>query len=236
MEKLNLLYSDQYVAVCVKPSGLVCEGEGKDALPSVLKENLSKIRAANGDTSPFTVYPVHRLDRETGGIAVFALCPSAAANLSKDIREGRWKKTYRAWLWGVPAEKSGELSDLLYYDRSSGKSFVVDRSRKGVKSASLEYKVIATSSDKKRSLAEIKLNTGRTHQIRVQFASRGLPVCGDRRYGAPKESGNSLLLFSSAIEFFHPHTGQAMSFQFIPEEMTDGSEEGSCPRVDAERF
>ena len=214
---IEILYFDKHIAVCHKPSGLLCEGEGKDSLPEALRDELLQ----RGVRDP-RIFPVHRLDRETEGIVVYALRSDAAARLSAQISEGKWEKIYNAWLWGVPTDESGSLSDLLYYDRRLSKSFVVDRERKGVKQALLDYKVLGRSSDGRRTLVKIELHTGRTHQIRVQFASRGLPLCGDRRYGAPSESGKQLLLAAVELSFYHPSTSERMTFK-IESEMMRGA-------------
>lgn len=205
----KILYQDTFLAVVVKPAGLVSEEGGSNSLPTLLTHELNALTGKE-----VTLYTVHRLDRDTEGIMVYALTSSAAAKLSADIAQGKWAKTYTALLWGVPKEKSGRLCDLIYYDRSRGKSFVVTRERKGVKQAVLNYSVI--SSQEKTSLVKIKLETGRTHQIRVQFASRGLPLCGDRRYGAPPESGKSLALCASRLSFRHPETGEGLEFEIEP--------------------
>ena len=123
------------------------------------------------------------------------------------------KKEYLAVVCGVPQERSGSMTDLLFYDRRVGKSFVADRPRKGVKEARLDYTVI--ESQGKRSLVRILLHTGRTHQIRVQFASRGLPLAGDRRYGAPA-GDKTMALCSHTLTFPHPKTGERMSFCYVP--------------------
>ena len=216
---MTVLYEDKYIAVAVKPVGVLSEGE----MPALLYEELGTLRAERGEAPPKAVYPVHRLDKETEGLMIYALDGKAAAELSADISEGRWSKVYRAWLWGMPEKDSGTLCDLLYYDRTRGKSFVVQRERKGVKVASLEYEVISRSPDGKRTLVQIKFHTGRTHQIRVQFASRGLSLCGDRRYGAPAESGKSLALCSTELGFIHPKTKKEMHFSYIPEGMKENS-------------
>ncbi len=205
---LEILYFDKYIAVCRKPAGLLCEGDGKDSLPTLLRSEL----CARG-VRDAQVFTVHRLDRETSGIVVYALTSQAAAELSAQIVGGKWRKIYNAWLWGAPKEDSANLRDLLYYDRKRSKSYVVDRERKGVKAASLDYRVIGGSDDKKKTLIEIELHTGRTHQIRVQFASRGLPLCGDRRYGAPPESGTRLALAAIELSFLHPKTHEQMIFK-----------------------
>ena len=209
---VRILYLDKYIAVCHKSAGLLSEGEGKDSLPTLLCEELR----ARGISDP-RVFVVHRLDRETEGVMVYALCASAAAKLSAQIGDGRCKKIYNALLWGSPASEGERLCDLLYYDRARSKSYVVERERKGVKSASLDYRVIRRYDESVRTLVEIELHTGRTHQIRVQFASRGFPICGDRRYGAPAESGRILALAAVSLSFAHPYTSEEMTFEIEPE-------------------
>ena len=205
----EILYYDEHIAVAKKPAGLLSEGEGKDSFPALLREELKALTGKD-----MTLYTVHRLDRETEGIMVYALSPSAAAALSKDITDGRWSKIYNARLCGTPEANSGRLCDLLYYYRARSKSFVVKGKRKGVKEAILDYEII--SRDCGTSLVRVSLLTGRTHQIRVQFASRGLPLVGDRRYGAPAELGNRLALCACSLSFPHPKTREDLSFEILP--------------------
>ena len=205
---INVLYHDKYIAVVEKPAGILSEGEGANCLPTLLREELTAL----GYTAPDPL-TVHRLDKETRGIMVYALKSESASRLCAAITQGRWEKTYIARLWGVPAEPSGRLCDLLYYDRARGKSFVVDRQRKGVKEAVLDYETVSVYPDRTTSTVRVSLLTGRTHQIRVQFASRGLPLCGDRRYGAPAESGKELCLCAVSLSFDHPRSGERMSFE-----------------------
>lgn len=200
--ELFLHFLDEHLAVCEKPAGLLSEGEGKDALPTLLSAQLG------GE-----VYPVHRLDRETSGLIVFARTKSAAAILSRELLDGSLQKEYLAVLCGIPQEKQARLSDLLFYDRRAGKSFVVKKERKGVKSAELDYEILAENQD--RALARVNLLTGRTHQIRVQFASRKLPLVGDRRYGAPADD-SSIALHAFHLSLTHPNTGESMEFFSSP--------------------
>ena len=203
---INILYDDEYIAVAVKPAGIISEAGG---FPDILIEELSKKRGKE-----VTLYPVHRLDKETEGIMVYALTQNTAASLSKDITDGLWQKTYLARVCGIPEKDLDTLRDLLYYDRARSKSFVVQRERKGVKEAILHYTLVSTENG--YSTLKIKLETGRTHQIRVQFASRGLPLCGDRRYGAPAESGKSLALCACELKLRHPKTREALEFKIEP--------------------
>lgn len=207
---LDLLYFDSDIAVCVKPAGVLSEGDGKNCMPYLLSLEL-KERGIDA-----SVFVVHRLDRETEGLTVFALNEASAAALSLSFQNGDAVKIYHALCVGVIENDADVLCDLLFYDRGRGKSFVVDRERKGVRKASLEYSVLRRFSD--RTLISVRLHTGRTHQIRVQFASRGHALCGDRRYGAPSEYGNKLCLCAVSLSFTHPRTKERMSFEI---EMSD---------------
>lgn len=195
---IDIIYRDSHICVCIKPRGVLSEGEGELCLPSLLSKELSSC-----------VFPVHRLDKETEGLMVFALTKEAAADLSRQIAEGAVEKEYEANITKAPDTPSGTLSDLLFYDRQRGRSYVVDRQRKGVKDASLEYRLIRF--EPYGAKIRVRLLTGRTHQIRVQFASRGMPLCGDRRYGAPKDSGE-FYLRSCYLKFKHPKDGKIMEF------------------------
>lgn len=207
----DFYYLDRDLLVSVKPQGLLSEGEGPDCFPSLLAQALGE----RGEKD--TILPVHRLDKETEGLMVYARTPQGAAALSRAIAEGAVKKEYLAVICGTPEQTEGTLRDLLFYDRQRSKSFVVDRSRKGVKEAILDYKTLASREG--YSLVRIRLHTGRTHQIRVQFGSRGLPLCGDRRYGAPA-SEFSLGLCSVLLAFPHPRNGQPLRFSYLPSEKT----------------
>jgi 23S rRNA pseudouridine1911/1915/1917 synthase len=202
---LDLLYFDSDIAVCVKPAGVLSEGDGKNSMPYLLSLEL-KERGIDA-----SVFVVHRLDRETEGLTVFALNEASAAALSRSFQNGDAVKIYHALCVGVIENDADVLCDLLFYDRGRGKSFVVDRERKGVRKASLEYSVLRRFND--RTLLSVRLHTGRTHQIRVQFASRGHALCGDRRYGAPSEYGNKLCLCAVSLSFTHPRTKERMSFE-----------------------
>lgn len=202
---MKILYLDQYIVVCEKPSGTLSEGEGENALPTMLSRKLAELGEKN-----VAIFPVHRLDRDTVGVTVYARTATAAAALSAAITGGLFKKQYLAVVCGMPEESGGTFTDLLYYDRKRGKSFVVDRDRKGVKSATLDYTLLQTVNG--LSLVSVTLHTGRTHQIRIQFASRGLPLAGDRRYGAPKDAAASIALCAHRLSFPHPKTRQTMTF------------------------
>lgn len=191
---MEILHTDQHIIVCVKPVGLDSEAE----VPKALSE------AAGG-----TFFPVHRLDKNVGGVMVYARTKAAAAALSKAIQENTMVKEYVALVHGTPPQ-SGDWEDLLFKDSSKNKVFVVQRERKGVKKARLEF---VRQTDADPSLVRIRLHTGRSHQIRVQFASRGYPLLGDHKYGARDESP-APMLFSCKLTF--PLFGKTHSYEALP--------------------
>ncbi len=192
---MEILYHDKQIAVCVKPVGLDSETE----VPKALQE------ALGGD-----FLSVHRLDKNVGGVMVYARSKAAAASLSKAIQDGTMIKEYVAMVHGTPPE-SGDWSDLLWKDSAKNKVFVVKRERKGVKSARLEFQRLRCQDP---SLVHIRLHTGRSHQIRVQFSSRGFPLVGDHKYGA-RDEFSAPLLFSCRITF--PLNGKQHCFEALPE-------------------
>ena len=201
---LEILHLDSHIVVCVKPAGVLSQDAGENSMPALLRRQLGAEQ----------VLVVHRLDKEVGGIMVFALTQQVAAKLSRAVQERQLEKIYYAVLRGVPAEPSGTLEDLLFHDKSRNKTYVVDRLRKGVKDAKLDYQLLEHQED--RALVRIRLHTGRTHQIRVQFASRKLPLVGDGKYGG-KEPGTALRLWARELSFPHPITGKRMEFIEDPE-------------------
>lgn len=205
--KTEILFEDKQIAVCIKPAGIISQSsEGGNDMISLLNAHF----AENGEKAQ--AYPVHRLDRETAGIMVYAKTSFAAAELSKQAEQNKIKKRYYAVVQGIPEEKSGVLTDLLFRDKQKNKTYVVNRMRKGVRDASLEYSVIGENDG--LSMLDILLHTGRTHQIRVQFASRKMPLVGDGRYGG---GSGKLALFAHTLEFTHPKSGETLSFSAKPE-------------------
>ena len=191
---MEILYSDRDIAVCVKPVGLDSQHE----VPAALMEQLG------GE-----IFPIHRLDQNVGGVMVFARSKQAAAALSKAVQEGTMVKEYVATVHGTPPE-SGDWEDFLFKDSRKNKVFAVKKERKGVQYARLEFKRLTAGDE---SLVRIRLHTGRSHQIRVQFASRGFPLVGDHKYGA-RDKATAPLLFSCKITF--PWKGQARSYEMLP--------------------
>ena len=189
---MEILFSDVNIIVCVKPVGLDSEHQ----LPQALQE------ALGGD-----IFPVHRLDKNVGGVMVYARNKQTAAYLSKLISQGELVKEYVAMVHGAPPEK-GDWEDLLFKDSRKNKVFVVNRQRAGVKAARLEFVRL------KDNLVRIRLHTGRSHQIRVQFACRGYPLVGDHKYGAKDEEKNPKL-FSCCLTF--PYERENRKFEYLPD-------------------
>jgi len=188
---MEILYSDKHIYVIVKPVGMDSEHE---------------VPAALGGE----IYPIHRLDKNVGGVMVFARTKQAAAALSKAVQEGAMVKEYMAMVHGTPPE-SGDWEDFLFKDSRKNKVFAVKKERKGVKYARLEFERLTAG---KTSLVHIRLHTGRSHQIRVQFSSRGFPLVGDHKYGSRDEQKEPML-FSCKITF--PFQGKEWSFEKFPD-------------------
>ena len=194
---MEILYSDRELAVCIKPVGLDSELQ----VPAALKEQLG------GE-----IFPIHRLDKNVGGVMVYARTKQAAAALSRAVQEGTMVKEYVAVVHGAPPE-SGDWEDLLWKDPQKNKVFVVKRQRGGVKKARLEYRVLKSG---ETSLVRVRLHTGRSHQIRVQFSSRGFPLVGDHKYGS-RDERTEPMLFSCRITF--PWHGRSLQYEAHPDWM-----------------
>ena len=192
---MEILYSDRDLAVCIKSVGLDSEAE----VPAELK------KALGGE-----IFPIHRLDKNVGGVMVFARTKQAAAALSKAVQEGQMVKEYVAMVHGTPPEQ-GDWEDFLFKDSRKNKVFAVKKERKGVKYARLEFDRLTAG---ETSLVHIRLHTGRSHQIRVQFSSRGFPLVGDHKYGSRDEKLEPML-FSCRITF--PWKGESKVFEAKPE-------------------
>ena len=201
---MEIVYSDKDILVCVKPARVLSTDE-PGGLPDLLRQELGD---PNAD-----VRTVHRLDRVVSGLMVLARNAKAASELSRQIRENEFEKEYMAVVHGVPAESSGTLRDLLGRDKARRMTYVAREPGKGIQEAVLDYRVLASSDG--FSKVRIHLHTGRTHQIRVQFASRGMPLVGERKYDT-REDPCEIALWSCFLGFTHPGTGEKMEFFLEP--------------------
>ena len=192
---MTILYADRGIVACIKPVGLDSESE----VPAALKETLGG-----------GIFPIHRLDKNVGGVMVYARTKVAAAALSKAVQDGEMVKEYFALVHGTPPE-SGDWEDFLFKDSRKNKVFAVKKERKGVKFARLEFKRLTGG---EQSLVHIRLHTGRSHQIRVQFASRGFPLVGDHKYGS-RDAATAPMLFSCRITL--PWNGETRVFEARPD-------------------
>ena len=188
---MEILYSDEQIVVCVKPVGVDSEHE----MPALL----------GGE-----IYTLHRLDKNVGGVMVYAKTKAAAAKFSQMIQEGLLIKEYVALVHGTPPEE-GDWQDLLFKDSRKNKVFVVKKQRAGVKPARLEFKRLRAG---ETSLVRVRLHTGRSHQIRVQFASRGFPLVGDHKYGS-RAPETEPMLYSCCLSF--PYKGGTFKMEKLPQ-------------------
>lgn len=203
-DKMNIIYMDNDIVVCVKPQRVLSTDE-PGGMPEL-------VRKALGDPTE-DVRTVHRLDRVVGGLMVLARNAQSASELSRKIRDDEFEKEYLAVVHGRPEHDVGKFYDLLFRDKARKMTMVANEPGKGVQSASLGYRVLAHRAG--MSKVRIKLETGRTHQIRVQFASRGMPLVGERKYST-QDDDCEIALWSCKIGFVHPMTGEKMEFELDP--------------------
>lgn len=201
---MKILHLDRDIVVCIKPARVLSTDE-PGGLPDLLREALGQPKA--------DIRTVHRLDRVVSGLMVLARNANAASELSRQVREGAFQKEYLAVLHGCPEKAAGTLRDLLFRDKARKMTVIVTEPGKGVQEAILRYQTIAATETLSR--VKIQLVTGRTHQIRTQFAGRGLPLVGERKY-AVLEDECEIALWSHRIGFTHPGTGEWMEFAEEP--------------------
>lgn len=201
---MELIYVDKDIVVCVKPARVLSTDE-PGGLPELIREALGNPKA--------DIRTVHRLDRVVSGLMVLARNAHAASELSRQVREDEFDKEYLAVVHGTPVDASGTYRDLLLRNKPERKTYVVQEPGKGVQEAILDYQLLGTKTDLSR--VRIQLRTGRTHQIRAQFSSRGLPLVGDRKYSL-LEDNCEIALWSHKIGFTHPKTGERMTFTKEP--------------------
>ena len=204
MEPLKILYEDAHLVICCKPVGVLSEdSESGRCMPQLLREHY----LAQGQKNPY-IATVHRLDKITGGVMVFSRRREVTGKLTAAMQAHELVKEYLAVLRGHPQEPAATLTDLLFRDASHNKSYVVKRMRKGVREARLSYEEVGRTEE--LSLVRVQLYTGRTHQIRVQFAARKHPLSGDGKYGSRVKG--DIALQSCGLQFRHPDTGKPLQF------------------------
>ncbi len=222
---MNILFEDQFITICIKNQGISSEESNNtdlNGLPALLRRHWGRPDAYVG--------VVHRLDTGVGGVMVYARTPKAAAALSAQVADRRFEKEYLCLCTGTPDPACGSMRDFLFKDSRKGKVFPVKSGRKGAKEALLDYEVLACGAlpapqtgpqytatkdtDPAVSLCRVVLRTGRTHQIRVQFASRRHPLLGDGKYGSRVKG--PIALQCARIAFLHPVTGKRMEFSIPP--------------------
>jgi len=211
--KLNVIYEDNHIIIVEKPSGVPTQADETNEIDmqTLIKQYLKEKYNKPGNVF---VGIVHRLDRNVGGIMVFAKTSKGASRLSEEIRERRFHKRYIAVLDGVLIKKEDTLEDYLLKNEKQNKVSVVKKETQGAKYAKLDYKIIKQSNN--RTMVSINLYTGRAHQIRVQFASRGHALIGDTKYG--KIKNDRILLWAYEIEFKHPVKDEVLKFTLLPDE------------------
>lgn len=199
---MKLIYVDEAIVVCEKPQRVLSTDE-PGGLPELVRRELDSQE----------IRTVHRLDRVVGGLMVLARTAQAASELSRQIRDDEFEKEYLAVVHGTPETEADRLCDLLYRDKARKMTMVAQEMAKGVQPASLRYRVLESKNGMSR--VRIQLETGRTHQIRVQFASRGMPLVGERKYST-LEDDCEIALWSCRLGFAHPSTGEKMEFTLEP--------------------
>ena len=212
-KELVILHEDNHIIVVLKPQNVACcpDESGDDNLFDCVKRYIKTTYSKPGN-----VYLglVHRLDRPTGGVMVFAKTSKAAARLSEQMRTGGFEKLYFAVLCGVPARRSATLENYLRKNSLNNMVYVCTQTEEGAKFASLDYNVLEDNGQ--LSLAEVRLHTGRTHQIRVQMAAINCPLYGDMRYGGERAVKGKLALWADSLRFAHPTTGEKLRFEIEP--------------------
>lgn len=201
---MEILYQNANILVCIKPARVLSTDE-PGGLPGLVREALGDPKA--------DVRTVHRLDRVVSGVMVLTRSANAASELSRQIREDQFRKEYLAVIHGRPENPEGTLRDLLARDKARRMTFVAEAPGKGVQEAALSYRVLEYANG--MSLVRVRLHTGRTHQIRVQFSSRGMPLVGERKYAVWNDPCE-LALWSAKIGFYHPGTGEWVEFSKEP--------------------
>ena len=212
-QDLIVLHEDNHVIVVFKPQNVPCceDQTGDKDLLTVIKEYVKE-----KENKPGNVYVglVHRLDRVTGGVMVYAKSSKAAARLSEQMRQGDFEKKYLTVVVGTPKEKKATLCDYLKKNPVNNMVYVCPQTVEGAKYAELDYRLMQTENG--LSLLAVTLHTGRTHQIRVQFSSRGTPVYADMRYGGENAKKCKIALWAASLSFSHPVSKERLTFKIAP--------------------
>ena len=210
---LTVIYEDNHIIVVLKPQNIACcpDESGDDNLLDCIKRYIKEKYNKPGNAF---VGLVHRLDRPTGGVMVYAKTSKAAARLTEQMKTGGFEKKYLTVLCGVPNKPSATLENYLRKNTVNNMVYVCTQSEEGAKFASLDYNVLEEKDG--LSLAEVTLHTGRTHQIRVQMSAINCPVYGDMRYGGDRAVKGKLALWAYLLRFTHPTTGEKMCFKVEP--------------------
>ncbi len=209
----EILYEDNHIIVAIKPAGVLSQSDGSDA-PDMLTALKEYIKVTYGKPGNVFLGLVHRLDRPVSGVMVFAKTSKAASRISEQIRKREVTKLYRAVTEGIPEPRSGRYENWCTKDQGANTTTVSDKPiNKDSKISSLSYEVSGTSSfgGKTVSLVNVRLETGRSHQIRSQMAYNGHPLLGDARYGTGSYKGD-ICLQSCYLAFRHPTKGEEMAF------------------------
>ncbi|MCI9102193.1 MAG: RluA family pseudouridine synthase [Lachnospiraceae bacterium] len=241
---LTIRYEDREIIVVEKPQGIEAQSsrsfepdmvsliqnhiagregrEGRDThkISTNLSTNWGKHSTKPVHKQPPYVAVIHRLDRPVAGIMVYAKTKKAAAALSSQVKEGKMEKTYYAVICGKPVDFVGNYVDYLRKNGKTNRTEIVDKEAEGGKRAELAYQVVETiTREQELSLVRIRLLTGRHHQIRVQFAGRGMPLWGDNRYNpefALGKARGSIALCAAGLSFSHPSLGKKMEYWMQP--------------------
>ena len=211
---VDIIYEDNHILVCIKPQNIPSQADSSkdDDMLSLVK---NYIKQKYNKTGNVYVGLVHRLDRPTGGVMVFAKTSKAASRLSMQIKNGEFQKKYYACVIGQPRIKSNTLKNYLKKDEKTNIVQIVPQSLTGAKYAELDYQTLETY-QKQISLVDVSLKTGRSHQIRVQLAYNGNPIFGDAKYSGDIVKNQNLSLWAYQLVFWHPISKEKMTFKVLP--------------------
>lgn len=214
----EILYEDNHIIVAEKPQNMIIAGDktGDESMHKLLKDYIKEKYNKPGEAY---LGLVHRLDRPAGGLAVFARTSKAAARLQDQLKSNELKRTYYCVVRGIPANSTDRIVDYLKKDESTNTVEVVPQAVEGAKKAVLNYKLLQTieTDQGPLSLLQVQLETGRSHQIRVQMAHMGCPLWGDQRYGFKvNKKGQQLALYAVKLRLIHPTKKESMQFICYP--------------------